>query len=169
MKINKIKSLTISIMAILIATFIISNNSNLMPTTIFADAKSDAFDAIVEAYGKIEQATSKGLDVKTQINLLNDALDDYNNGQYTDALNKAQEVIDQTDELLETITVGQLFPYILIPVNAVLIIAIFVFFRRNIVNWFKGRRDDEFLDMEIIYEEPEVVVNEEEPMEIKEK
>jgi len=57
----------------------------------------------------------------------------------------------------------------LIPVNAVLIIAIFVFFRRNIVNWFKGRRDDEFLDMEIIYEEPEVVVNEEEPMEIKEK
>ena len=155
MKANKLKSVTISILAILITSFIICSNSNLMPTTVSAADQTEAFDAITEAFEKIELATSRGIDVKTQINLLNDALNDYNNGQYTDAYNKAKNVTTQTEELLATITGGQLFPYILIPVNAILIVIVIVFFGRNVVDWFKGRRDEEFLDMEIIYEEPE--------------
>lgn len=155
MKANKRKSATIAILVVLLATFIIYNNSNLIPTAVSADDQSDAYDAITEAFEKIELATSRGIDVNTQINLLNDALDDYNDGLYTEAYNKAQTVIDQTDELLATVTGGQLFPYILIPVNAVLIVIVIVFFGRNIVDWFKGRRDEEFLDMEIVYTETE--------------
>ncbi|MHA1307700.1 MAG: hypothetical protein ACTSSB_03100 [Candidatus Heimdallarchaeota archaeon] len=167
MKVHKKQSLTISIIVVLIATFIISSNSNLMPVSVLAATKSEAFSSITEAYEKIELATSRGIDVKAQINLLNEALNEYNNGHYTDAFNKAEEVISQTDALLETITGGQLFPYILIPVNAVLIVAVIIFFGRNIVDWFKGRRDEEFLDMAIIYEESEEESIETE--EIKEK
>jgi len=155
MKVNKVKSITMTIIAILVVTFIVNFNSNLIPITVSADDKTDAFDAITLAYEKIELASSRGLNVATQISLLNDALNDYNQGRYIDAFNKAHEVIDQTDELLDNLTNGRLFPYILIPVNAILIVVVIVFFGRNILDWFKGRRDEEFLDMEINYDQPE--------------
>lgn len=117
--------------------------------------KTEAYDAITTAFTKIEEASSEGLNVTQQITKINSAIQDYSNGFYTDAYAKAQEVIDETTELITDLKTGRLFPYILIPFNIILVAAIIVFFGRNIRDWYRKRRDEEFKDLEIIYLEEE--------------
>lgn len=117
--------------------------------------KTEAYDAITTAFTKIEEASREGINITQQITKLNIAIQDYNNGLFDDAYDKAQEVIEETTELITDLKTGRLFPYILIPFNIILVAAIVVFFGRNIKDWYKNRRDDEFKDLEIVYVEDE--------------
>lgn len=127
------------------------NKSNF----ISGATKTEAYDAITTAFTKIEEASREGIIITQQITKINTAIQDYNNGLYDDAYEKAQEVIEETTELITDLKTGRLFPYILIPFNIILVAAIIVFFGRNIRDWYKNRRDDEFKDLEIVYIEDE--------------
>lgn len=113
--------------------------------------KTEAYVAITTAFTKIEEASREGINVTQQITKINTAIQDYNNGLYDDAYDKAQEVIEETTELITDLKTGKIFPYILIPFNIILVAAIIVFFGRNIRDWYRNRRDDEFKDLEIVY------------------
>ncbi len=117
--------------------------------------KTETYDAITTAFTKIEEASREGINITPQITKLNAAIQDYNNGLYDDAYFKAQEVITETTELITDLKAGRLFPYILIPFNIILVAAVIVFFGRNIRDWYKKRRDDEYKDLEIVYIEEE--------------
>jgi hypothetical protein len=129
----------------------INNNSH----RVTGATKTEAYDAITTAFIKIEEASRESINVTQQITKINNAIQDYKNGLYSEAYDLAQEVIDETTELISNFKAGRIFPYILIPFNIVLVAAIIVFFGRNIRDWYRKRRDEEYKDLEIVYIEEE--------------
>ncbi|MBK5112755.1 MAG: hypothetical protein KGD59_00765 [Candidatus Heimdallarchaeota archaeon] len=117
--------------------------------------KTEAYDAITLAFIKIEEASREGINVTQQITKINSAIQDYNDGLYTEAYDKAHEITEEMIGLIASHKSGRLFPYILIPFNIVLVAAIIVFFGRNIRDWYRKRRNEEFKDLEIVYIEEE--------------
>lgn len=121
-------------------------------TQVNAATEEEAFDSIINAFQKIEQATLEGIAVQSYVDDLNVALAKYHAGLFDEAYTIAETIIDEVTEIISSARWGKIFPYIIIPVNIVLIAAIVVFFGRNILGWFRRRRDEEYLDLEIVYE-----------------
>lgn len=115
--------------------------------------QTEAFEEIVAAYNKIKEATNLGLRVKSLTKALNTAIDYYDQEKYDQAYNKASEVRQEAVELIAQFRVNNILPYILIPINVVLIAGLIVFFGRDVYNWYKERRNEEFKDLEIVYDE----------------
>jgi len=129
----------------------------LLPSTFLKPVKcvteEEAFSALTEAFEKIKEASNEGIDVNDFVQRLNYALRDYELGFFDDSYNESIAILEEVSEILANIRWGKIFPYIIIPINIVLIAAIIVFFGRNIWGWFKKKADQEFLDLEIIYED----------------
>ncbi len=121
-------------------------------THVTAATKDETFDLIVSAFEKIEQATLEGIDVQSYIDNLNIALEKYRVGLYNQAYTIAETIRDEVTEIINNARWGKIFPYVIIPINIIVIAAIIVFFGRNILGWFKRKRDEEYLDLEIVYE-----------------
>ena len=119
---------------------------------VTAATEEEAFDSIISAFEKIEQATLEGITVQSYIDDLNIALEKYHNGLFDEAYSIAETVKEEVTEIINSARWGKIFPYVIVPVNIVLIAAIVVFFGRNILGWFRRRRDEEYLDLEIVYE-----------------
>ncbi|MFW9922797.1 MAG: hypothetical protein ACFFDW_05850 [Candidatus Thorarchaeota archaeon] len=134
--------------SLLIITVISSNN--IRP--VHAATQTEAFQAITIAYEKIREASLEGAAVNELIDTLNQAIQDYNEGKFNSAYDIANQVIEDAEDLLSSLRWGNVFPYILIPINIILIAAIIVFFGRNILGWFRNRRDEEYMDLEIDYD-----------------
>ncbi|MGC9781079.1 MAG: hypothetical protein HZR80_17680 [Candidatus Heimdallarchaeota archaeon] len=122
---------------------------------VSAATQTEAFEAITTAFELIEQASEQGINVTNQATKLNSAISDYNSGNYNNAYNVAQEIIVDVEELIDNYRTGRLFPYILIPFNLALVASLIIFFGRNVKNWYQKRRDEEYLDLEIVYENGE--------------
>jgi hypothetical protein len=120
-----------------------------------AQTKTEAWEAITTAAEKAELASSYNIDVSMQVQKINEAINDYHAGNYTGAYEKANLARAQIEDLIKSYRWGRVFPYILIPINIVLVAAIVVFFGKNIVKWFKKEQREEFLNLEIVYEEKE--------------
>ncbi|NHJ06127.1 MAG: hypothetical protein EAX90_14970 [Candidatus Heimdallarchaeota archaeon] len=129
----------------------------LLPSTslkpVKCVTKEEAFTALTEAFEKIKEASIEGVDVSDFVLRINYALKDYNLGFFDDSYNESIAILEEVSEILANIRWGKIFPYIIIPINIVLVAAIIVFFGRNIWGWFKKKADQEFLDLEIIYED----------------
>ncbi|MHA1156747.1 MAG: hypothetical protein ACTSQK_11625 [Candidatus Heimdallarchaeota archaeon] len=130
-----------------------ANLTNLdIVTQVTAATEEEAFDSIISAFDKIEQASVEGIAVQSYVDELNVALVKYHDGLYDEAFTIAEAVKEEITEVINSARWGKIFPYVIIPVNVVLIAAIAVFFGRNILGWFRNRRDEEYLDLEIVYE-----------------
>lgn len=139
----------------------------LLPSTSLKPVKcvteEEAFSALTEAFEKVKEASTEGVDVSDFVQRLNYALRDYELGFFDDSYTTSITILEEVTEILANIRWGKIFPYIIIPINLVLIAAIIVFFGRNVWGWFKKKADQEFLDLEIIYEdEPGLEVSEQE-------
>ncbi|MBD3189728.1 MAG: hypothetical protein GF308_03750 [Candidatus Heimdallarchaeota archaeon] len=115
--------------------------------------QTEAFEEIVAAFNKIKEATNLGLGVKSLTKDLNVAIDYYDREKYDQAYNKALEVQQEASELISRFRVNNILPFILIPINVILVAGLIVFFGRDVYNWYKQRRNEEFKDLEIVYDE----------------
>ena len=146
---RKLKLIAILIMGLLI----IAIHSSLHIRTVKGVSETEAFFAISEAFEKVQEASRESVDVTDYIVRLNTALQHYNEGDYDTAYNLAVTVLEEVTENLSNIRWGKIFPYIIIPVNVVLVAAIVVFFGRNILGWFRKINNEIYLDLEIVYKE----------------
>ncbi|MEA2070517.1 MAG: hypothetical protein U9O98_04425 [Asgard group archaeon] len=143
---------------IIILTFAViycNSTNNFLIHNVSGVNAEEAFEEIGRAYEKIQRASLEGLNVESLIADLNIAITLYENEEYDEAFAKAAIVYEEASDLVSEAQLKKVFPYIIIPVNIVLIAAIFLFFGRNVWNWYKNRRDKEFLELEIVYEEEE--------------
>ncbi len=145
--------LIVSLLIISIVVPIFFYDSNI--SKVSAATKTEAFESITTAFELIEQASEQGINVTNQASKLNGAISNYNSGNYNNAYSIAQEIIVDVEELIDNYRTGRLFPYILIPFNLALVASLIVFFGRNVKNWYQKRRDEEYLDLEIVYENGE--------------
>lgn len=121
-------------------------------TPVSAATKEEAFNSIISAFEKIEQASIDGIDVQSYIDDLNDALEKYHAGLYDEAYTIAETVTEEVTDIISKVQWDKVSAYVIVPINIVLVAAIVVFFGRNILGWFRRRRDEEYLDLEIVYE-----------------
>lgn len=136
---------------VIVATSIQLTLSNTVMITEAA-TQTEAFESITTAFEKIEQASREGIDVQTFIDDLNTALSKYHEGDFDGAYDLAESILVDVTETLNNARWGKVFPYVIIPINIVLIAGIIVFFGRNILGWFRRKRDEEYLDLEIVYQ-----------------
>jgi len=141
------------VVLLLLSLFLISNNP--MIRTGSGATQQEAWDEIIAAFDKVQQASNEGIDVTSLTNQLNDAIEDYELSNFNSAYDAAHNVLLEAEDLIATNRWSRIFPYVLIPINVVLIAAVVVFFGRHVVRWFRIRRDEEFMDLEIVYETSE--------------
>lgn len=135
-----------------IGLIFISFHSDIYLKDTISVSQSDAYFAITEAFEKVQEASREAIDVSDYVTRLNLALEAFNEGDYDSAYNIAVTVLEEVTQNLNNIRWGKIFPYIIIPVNVVLIAAIIVFFGRNVMGWFRNLNDELFMDFEIVYE-----------------
>jgi len=141
------------IFLLLLFLFFISSNPLIHPSS--GATQQEAWDEIIAAFDKVQQASTEGIDVSSLTNQLNDAIEAYELSNYVSAYDTAHNVLLEAEDLIANNRWSVIFPYVLIPVNIVLIAAVVVFFGRYAVRWYRIRRDEEFMDLEIIYETSE--------------
>ena len=141
---------SVILMTILLLTFQFKISRNEL--LVQGATQEEAFESIIKAYEKVEQASRESIDVSDYITSLNQALEKYHVGDYDGAYTLAELVLEEVTETLSNVRWGKVFPYVIIPINLVLIAGIIVFFGRNILGWFRRKRDEEYLDLEIMYE-----------------
>ncbi len=117
--------------------------------------KAETYEAITQAFVKIEEASKEGINVTEYVSKINSAIQDYNDGLYTEAYDKANEIIAELIDLIASFKTGKLFPYILIPFNVVCIAALVVSLVRNIRN----RTTKEYVD-EPLNQSDDNIINE---------
>jgi len=149
---RRVKQKSILISRKIILLFLVLSVFSLIPTflktnTISGATKNEAYEAIIQAFIKIEEASKESINVTTYVSKINSAIQDYNDGFYTEAYDKASEIIDELIELIASYKTGKLFPYILIPINIVCIAAIVVSLVRNIKNRSIKEQDTESNDL----------------------
>jgi len=138
---------------LLLFLFFISSNPLILPSS--GATQQEAWDEIIAAFDKVQQASTEGIDVISLTNQLNDAIEAYELNNYDSAYDTAHNVLLEAEDLITNNRWSRIFPYVLIPINVVLIAAVVVFFGRHVVRWFRIRRDEEFMDLEIVYETSE--------------
>jgi hypothetical protein len=112
---------------------------------------TEAFSAITAAFEEIEKASEKNIEVDDLVAELNIAINYYENGNYQSAYDKANNVKEEAETMIQNYRKGTIIPYFIIPLNLVLITAFVYFFGKDIINWYKNQRKEEFLDLEIVY------------------
>ena len=145
--------LRLLVFLLLLFLFFISSKSFIHPSS--GATQQEAWDEIITAFDKVQQASAEGIDVTSLTNQLNDAIEAYELSNYDSAYDTAHNVLLEAEDLITNNRWGRIFPYVLIPINVVLIAAIVVFFGRHVVRWYRIRRDEEFMDLEIVYETSE--------------
>ena len=138
---------------LLLFLFFISSNPLILPSS--GATQQEAWDEIISAFDKVQQASTEGIDVSSLTDQLNDAIEAYELSNYDTAYDTAHSVLLEAEDLITNNRWSRIFPYVLIPINVVLIAAIGVFFGRHVVRWYRIRRDEEFMDLEIAYETSE--------------
>ena len=148
----KSKRIALSVLLIttLLVTFQIKAPRNNM--LVQGATQEEAFESITKAFEKVEQASRESIDVSDYIASLNQALNMYHTGNYDGAYALAESVLEEVTENINNVRWGKVFPYVIIPINLVLIAGIIVFFGKNILGWFRRKKDEEYLDLEIVYE-----------------
>lgn len=158
MKSHKQKLLSrssICLLAFLILFFLCFISSNTLIHPGSGATQQEAWDEIIATFDKIQQASNEGIDVTSLTSQLNDAIEAYEQGNYDTAFDTAHDVLLEAEDLIANNRWSKIFPYVLIPINVVLIAAIIVFFGRHVVHWYRIRRDEDFMDLEIVYEASE--------------
>lgn len=135
---------------LLLSLFLISNKPLIR--TGSGATQQEAWDEIIAAFDKVQQASNEGIDVTSLTSQLNDAIEAFELNDFVSAYDTAHEVLLEAEDLIATNRWSKIFPYVLIPVNVVLIAAIIVFFGRHVFRWYRIRRDEEFMDLEIVYD-----------------
>jgi hypothetical protein len=120
----------------------------LKTNIVIGATKTEANEAIYQAFIKIEEASKEGINVTQQVIEINSAIQDYNDGLYTEAYDKAQVIIAELAELIDSYRTGRLFPYIMIPFNTLCVAVIVVYLIRNIRNRTKKEPDEKFKDLD---------------------
>lgn len=152
-KVKKNYSKILLLLLVIIISPIVLNQIN----SAQGATQQEAYDQIILAYEKVQQISREGVDVEDLTADLNIALNLYHQENYDDAFAIASEVLDAAEELLANLRWGEIFPYVLIPINIVIVAAVIVFFGRNLLGWFRKKRDEEFMELEIVYEEPKEI------------
>ena len=147
------RSFRLLVFLLLLSLFFISSKTLLHPSS--GATQQEAWNEIITAFDKVQQASNEGIDVTGLTSQLNDAIEDYELGNYDTAYDAAYNVLLEAEDLIANNLWSKIFPYVLIPINVVLIASIIVFFGRHVVRWYRIRRDEEFMDLEIVYETPE--------------
>ncbi len=140
---------------LIVFLFILSSLFIASYSTIYfvsAATQQEAWDEIIAAFDKVQQASTEGIDVTSLSNQLSDAVKAYDLGSYNTAYDIAHNVLLEAEDLIANNRWSKIFPYVLIPINIVLIAAVIVFFGRYVVRWYRIHRDEEFMDLEIVYE-----------------
>ncbi|MCK5047331.1 MAG: hypothetical protein KAS22_12170, partial [Candidatus Heimdallarchaeota archaeon] len=127
---------------LLLFLFFISSNPLILPSS--GATQQEAWDEIISAFDKVQQASTEGIDVSSLTDQLNDAIEAYELSNYDTAYDTAHSVLLEAEDLITNNRWSRIFPYVLIPINVVLIAAVVVFFGRYAVRWYRIRRDEEF-------------------------
>lgn len=131
--------------------------------------QEEAFTAITEAFEVVEQASKAGLEVEPFVAKLNDALEEYTRGNYDKAITMAQEVKEDVSQLLSKFRWDKLYPYLIALLNLTVILVVIFGWGRKIWGWFVKQREEEYLDLEIVYEEEKKDEQEEQQNKRKER
>ena len=156
---NSLKRNKVILLSFFFLALVLLNSSMNPYYNVTSYTEQEAYDAIIEAFVIIEQASKEGIDVNDFVDRLNSALNHYENNDYDEAYSEASQIAEELQEILTRARWNLIAPYVLLPINLVLIAAIVVFFGRNIRGWFRKKRDEEFLDLEFVYEERETQNN----------
>lgn len=140
-----------SLFLVTVISGIILTNTYRKTTANNSISATEAFSAITAAFEEIEKASEKNIEVDDLVAELNIAINYYQNGDYQSAYEKANNVKEEAETMIQNYRKGTVIPYFIIPLNLVLIAAFVYFFGKDIINWYKNQRKEEFLDLEIVY------------------
>ena len=142
------------IITIVFVSFFSLNINNWNIPRVAGTTEEDAYKAITDAFEVIERASKSGLDVSQYVEQLNAALENFENGNYEEAFTIAEDVKKETNQKLNSFRWDKASPYFIATLNLAVILVVVFVWGRKIWGWFKKQREEEYLELEIVYEEP---------------